>query len=141
MIWTDLTLTKTVTIIIDNDMDGFNSDEDCDDENAEINPDAEEIPGNDVDENCDGLIVDTSIEDISLLNVVLAPNPASEMISISAEENIKYEIYDLTGRSHIKVNVYNKTHVVDISQFQSGIYMIRITDSKDKSQLKKVIVE
>ncbi len=43
---------------VDEDMDGFTNDVDCDDTNPAINPDASEIPGNNVDENCDG-IVDT----------------------------------------------------------------------------------
>ncbi|MEM9547159.1 MAG: FG-GAP-like repeat-containing protein [Bacteroidota bacterium] len=49
-------LYSTVIQIEDADNDGFSSEVDCDDSNAEINPDAEEIVNNDVDENCDGII-------------------------------------------------------------------------------------
>ncbi len=59
----DLTLIEKMyplVIEVDNDGDGFNSEEDCDDNNALINPNAEEIPNNDIDEDCDGiaLIID-----------------------------------------------------------------------------------
>ena len=70
----------TITVYEDADGDGFgNPDEsnavsevidgfvldntDCDDTNADINPDANEIPDNDVDENCDGALETTWYED------------------------------------------------------------------------------
>jgi hypothetical protein len=54
----------------DNDGDGFFSDVDCDDTNAAINPDAEEICDG-IDNNCDGLIDD---EDMSVNCNLLSGN-------------------------------------------------------------------
>ncbi len=40
--------------VVDEDGDGFPASVDCDDTDSSINPDAEDIPGNGIDEDCDG---------------------------------------------------------------------------------------
>lgn len=46
----------TVSLCLDNDGDGYNQNVDCNDNNASINPDAEEVCGDGIDNNCNGEI-------------------------------------------------------------------------------------
>ena len=87
-------VSNSLSQVIDVDMDGFNSDKDCNDNNAAINPDAEEIPNNDVDENCDGeaTIIDVDMDgfnsDVDCDDNNAAVNPdADEIPNNDVDEN------------------------------------------------------
>ncbi len=60
----DIGAQEVLSAAVDLDMDGFTNDVDCDDDNVEINPNADEIPNNDIDEDCDGeaLIIDVDMD-------------------------------------------------------------------------------
>ena len=70
----------------DEDGDGFNSSVDCDDDDPDINPNADEIPNNGIDEDCDGEDLITSIDEIIETNIQIFPNPTNGMLNIDFKE-------------------------------------------------------
>jgi hypothetical protein len=130
----------------DNDMDGFGNPEvslnaceqpplfvldntDCDDTDAGINPSAEEIDGNGIDEDCDGTDGISATHDLAGTTIEIFPNPTNGFLNIGLSQNLdtRIELFSLDGKRVLEMNNVEK---LDISSYNDGVYLLRITDLK-----------
>jgi hypothetical protein len=77
-----------------------------------------------------------SIDDFVLNNLKLSPNPTSNIVNIETTTVItKIEVYNILGS---KINMVENSNSVDLSNFESGMYLLKIV-SNDATITKRVI--
>lgn len=122
------TVTSTLVEFLDEDSDGFLFYDDCDDTNRNINPNAEEIPNNGIDENCDDLD-DFPVSSTQALQGTLRcfPNPTNGLLALTYTNNtlLNGELYSASGARLRKFN-FQKTHNLNLSALPAGLYLIRL---------------
>ncbi|NNE27787.1 MAG: T9SS type A sorting domain-containing protein, partial [Saprospiraceae bacterium] len=110
---------------------------DCDDSNDLIYPGAEEVPDNDIDEDCNG--IDLFVES------KVFPNPCIEQFTLhfNYQGLISIRIYNTSGQL-----VYDKwtqlsdnRYVVNTSNFARGIYILRVEDGNERELFTTPIVK
>ena len=78
------------------------------------------------------------LNDPGLTNILLYPNPTSEILNISTElNNFKIEIFDLIGK---KIFETTNSKLVNTDEFDNGIYLLKISHgmySQSKLFIKK----
>ncbi len=87
--------TDTAVDPTDADADGFNADDDCDDADAAINPDAVEICDN-VDNNCDGVIDTDALDQIAFYADADSDGYGDAAISVLACDPVSGYVIDNT---------------------------------------------
>ncbi len=87
------------------------------------------------------LSIDDSELTISSLKVY--PNPANNKFTIALNniDNASISIYNILGKKvYQKFNVKESLEIMNNNRFETGIYLIRVTDSKQKIYYKKLVI-
>ncbi|MGB3799816.1 MAG: T9SS type A sorting domain-containing protein, partial [Lewinella sp.] len=131
---------NTMVEILDEDQDGYFFFEECDDTNATINPGAEEIAGNGIDENCDGLDTPTSLPVFAAEVVKLAPNPTHTAVDLrlSAAGSHRYELYSLQGQ-RVRMADFRQRTSIDLTDLPAGVYLLRLSDVNGGSLIRRLV--
>ncbi|MDF1695942.1 MAG: MopE-related protein [Saprospiraceae bacterium] len=130
---------------LDEDMDGFGAGEiqfsacsanegyssndlDCDDTNADINPNGTEIINNGIDEDCDGEDFTVNSIETKIEGLALYPNPSPNRIHIKNSLNLplNYSLYSMKG---IKIESGKLGTYLDIEELPTGLYQIKISNT------------
>lgn len=127
---------------VDSDLDGFGVDSlvsvlcssvaplgystvsgDCDDTNSRINPDAQELPCNVEDENCNGVIDDGIIPDVEYTITII------EDEECQGKSNGKVLIENIMGSGPFNVFWFDGLNTNQREDLSEGIYFVTIEDS------------
>jgi len=132
---------NTFVEYLDFDEDGYLFYEDCDDLNDNAFPGAEEIPNNDVDEDCDGF--DLKISNSSFLDkssYKVYPNPTSGLLYVISqdEEAFAVNLYGIDGR--LKLSEEN-TKQLDLSLLPPGPYVLEVERLASNQKFVELIIK
>ncbi|MEL6667946.1 MAG: sulfatase-like hydrolase/transferase, partial [Bacteroidota bacterium] len=121
---TDFESNSAVLMGQDLDGDGFIGSYDCDDNNPDINPLAEEIEGNNIDENCDGEL--TSVIDLTSAGISIGPNPNAGTFWVETPTSNQYELQLISTSGQVLQHLTGSGEFI-FQGIPVGVYFLSIS--------------
>lgn len=74
-------------------------------------------------------------------NVKVYPNPSSGIFQLQIQEEVQLEVYDLMGKMVLQKNVQAGAAFFDLSQYASGVYILKATNVFGDTIVSKIVKE
>jgi len=83
------------------------------------------------------------IDDIEPTTASVFPNPSSDVINISLDKGqlLKIELFSITGRLIFKKDLNSRTYALNISDYPSGVYLVRVFNQNNDIVNTKILKE
>lgn len=84
----------------------------------------------------------TGISDSQKIDFRIHPNPASQFFTISSDVEIeKVTIFDIHGRIVFQQAVYQSSEEIDVSEWKTGVYFVKIQSEAHHISFKKLMIQ
>jgi hypothetical protein len=88
--------------------------------------------------DCDALSVNSNELEDSLM---VYPNPTKGFVNIQTLETVSVEVYDMIGKLILSKQIENEFQNLDLTNFPTGIYLLKATNTNGFTQTHKIIKE
>lgn len=82
--------------------------------------------------------IPTGIESHATLTTDLFPNPASNEVTVMTAGEFNVEVYDVSGRLIVSKSNNRNSCVLDVSEWDAGVYTVKVIRGSESSVLKLV---
>lgn len=82
-----------------------------------------------------------SSDNFAQSSLMVYPNPTKGFINIQSLETVSVEVYDMIGKLILSKQIENEFQNLDLTNFPTGIYLLKATNTNGFTQTHKIIKE